>query len=155
MQTRHIVLAAVSITFGLVLTRALRHHAAPVPARAQINVPAQTIPTTGADVPDGLQDTVKQISDLLEAGKVEDALRQCWAPSNLDGMDRCRGFDKCVELTRNDDKLLPTLKRVLVVGPTRTYRTQEGRHYAVFDENKPRELRTITFAYVNKRWYVF
>jgi len=153
MRTSHVVLAVVSVGFVGVLGWNLRPHANAVSERVQ-RVPGQAaIPVAAAEMPVGLQDTVRQLSDLLEAGNAEEALRQCWAPSNLDQMSRTGLFGKCSELVKQDEKLRPTLKRILTLGPTKTYKTQEGIYLAEFDANDT-QLTSMRFMYVNNHWYV-
>jgi hypothetical protein len=151
MRMQHLVLAAVSVTFAIVFTRALRRPTAHEPAAVQRVPPV--IVLTAADMPGGLDVTVERLSNLLEAGDAEEALRSCWAPSNLEQMSRSGAFNKCAELVKEDKKLPSTLQRMLAVGPTKTYKTQEGWYYAEFDEHRP-DLTSMRFVYVNNHWYV-
>ena len=153
MRTNHIVLASVTVAFAGVLAWTLRHHAGPAPVALQ-PMPAPPTPIEAAEVPLGLDVTVRQLSDLLQAGDVEQALRLCWSPSSLEQMNRTGLFTKCAELVKNDEKLPPTLNQLLAVGPTKTYKTQEGFYYAEFDQNTP-ELTSMRFTYVNNHWYVW
>jgi len=107
-----------------------------------------------ADMPLGLDGAVRQLSDLLQAGDAEQALRLCWSPSNLEQMSRCGLFTRCAQLVNEDQKLPPTLNRILVAGPTKTYKTQEGLYCAEFDEHTT-ELTSMRFVYVNNHWYVW
>jgi hypothetical protein len=143
-----------SVIFAGVLTWTLRHHAVPVPAALQRVPGPPLIPMAAADMPAGLDGTVRQLSDLLEAGDAEQALRLCWAPSNLEQMGRSGLFAKCAELVKENAKLPPTLQRILAVGPTKTFKTQEGLYCAEFNENAT-ELTSMRFVYVNNHWYVW
>jgi hypothetical protein len=114
----------------------------------------QPVPMAVADIPVGLNGTVSQLSNLLEAGDAEQALRLCWAPSNLEQMSRSRLFTKCAQLIKEDVKLQPTLKQIVAAGPTKAYKTHDGTCYAEFDQNRT-ELASMRFVYVNNHWYVW